>query len=106
MGKRIGGAAGSDPRRVDAVTAMRMKVRQTDEPELSEGMATYMSLLAMVCGIAAIIMKVGALDPVCYRLTRHQWKVMAFQSIVCTLVAFSNTKSAEMEVKQFLSSVS
>jgi len=78
-----------DPRRQDAVTPMKMK-RRSEEGKI-EAMATYMSLLAMLCGIMGIVLK---------------WKLMAFQSILCSLIAYVNTKTAEQDIKQILSSVS
>ena len=48
--------SGGDPRRQEAVTPMKMK-RRSDEPKI-EPMATYMALLAMLCGILGIVLKV------------------------------------------------
>lgn len=49
----------ADPRKPDAATSVKMVRKETDESELVDPMATYMSLFSMVFGILAIVFKVS-----------------------------------------------
>lgn len=48
----------TDPRDENGVTGMKLNKRPKEDAELGDPMATYMSLLAMLFGILAIIFKV------------------------------------------------
>mmetsp|Transcript_109182 Transcript_109182/g.163314 ORF Transcript_109182/g.163314 Transcript_109182/m.163314 type:complete len:115 (+) Transcript_109182:3-347(+) len=84
-------AVPADPRIKDPKATFKLDKHPKEDAELSDPMATYMSVLAMLFGILAIVFK---------------WKVMAFQSIVCSMISFANTKTAEVDTKQILSAFS